>query len=382
MSAIRQPATVVPIRTDWVGLIKRLGPAFAARAAAHDATDAFVANNYAELKEHGVFTAAIPKEVGGGGADYVEVVEMLRELAHYCGSTALALSMHTHLVATAVWRWRREPQAVEHLLRRVVDERLVLISTGGSDWINGSGTAERVEGGWRITGRKIFGSGVPAGDLLVTGAVYDDPVDGPAVLHFSLPLTADGVEILDTWHVMGMRATGSHDVAINGAFVADGAISARRPQGKWHPLIHTVVLVVFPLVYGVYLGIAEAARELAVARARRKSADPDLCYLVGEMEDALATARLAHADMVAVATALDPGVEASNRMMIGRNLVAGGTLRTVEKAMEIVGGAALYRDVGLERLFRDVQGARYHPLQEKRQHWFAGRVALGLDIDC
>jgi len=382
MSAIGKLAAAVPSRTDWVGLISQLGPAFAARAAAHDATDAFVANNYAELKEHGVFTAAVPKELGGGGADYVDVVGMLRELAHYCGSTALALSMHTHLVATAVWRWHREPQAAERLLRRVVDEGLVLISTGGSDWINSSGTAERVEGGWRITGRKIFGSGVPAGDVLVTGAVYDDPVDGATVLHFSLPLTADGVEILDTWHVMGMRATGSHDVAINGAFVPDGAISARRPQGKWHPLIHTVVLVAFPLIYGVYLGIAEAARELAVARARRKSADPDLCYLVGEMENALATARLAHADMVAAATALEPGVEASNRMMIGRNLVAGGALRSVEKAMEIVGGAALYRDVGLERLFRDVQGARYHPLQEKRQHRFAGRVALGLDIDC
>src|SRR5262249_48829313 len=160
---------------------------------------------------------------------------------HYCGSTALALAMHTHLVAMVAWRWRREPEAVEGMLRRVVRENLVLISTGASDWLTGTGKAERVDGGWRISGRKIFRSGVPAGDLLVTSAVYDDPDSGPTVMHFPLPLTAPGVEILDTWHVMGMRATGSHDVSIEGAFVPDSAVSVRRPQGKWHPFFHLAV---------------------------------------------------------------------------------------------------------------------------------------------
>lgn len=307
MSAIRQSAASSEPRTDWIGVIRELGPRFAARAAEHDVDDRFVAENYAELKARGVFAAAIPAELGGGGASYAEVCGMLRELAHYCGSTALALAMHTHLVATPVWRWHREPQAVEGLLRRVAAERLVLVSTGASDWLDGSGRAERVEGGWRISGRKIFGSGVPAGGALITGAVYDDPESGPTVLHFPLPLTAAGVEILDTWHVMGMRATGSHDVAIDGAFVPEAAVSARRPQGKWHPLIHLVSMIAFPIIYGVYLGIAEAARDLAIERARRKSGDPDLGYLVGEMENALAAARLAHADMVTAACTLEPG---------------------------------------------------------------------------
>jgi acyl-CoA dehydrogenase len=56
-------------------------------------------------------------------------------------------------------------------------------------------------------------------------------------------------------------------------------------------------------------------------------------------------------------------------------------MRTVEKAMEVAGGSALFRANGLERLWRDVQGARYHPLQEKRQLAFTGRATLGLDID-
>src|SRR5690242_20129638 len=176
---------------DWVALMREIGPRFASRCAEHDANEAFVAQNYQELKARGVFTAGIPAELGGGGASHAELCAMLRALAPYCASTALALAMHTHAVATPTWRWRREPQAVEKLLRRIVDDGLVLVSSGGSDWIGGSGVAERAEGGWRITARKIFASGVPAGDLLMTGAVHDDPENGPTVLHFPIQLRSD-----------------------------------------------------------------------------------------------------------------------------------------------------------------------------------------------
>jgi len=382
MSALRQNQPVAPTGMDAIALVNELGPRFAARAAEHDATDTFVAENYAELKERGVFAVGIPAELGGGGATYPQICEMLRGLAQYCSSTALALAMHTHLVAAIVWRWRRDPQAVEPFLRRVASERLVLISTGASDWLNGSGKAERVDGGWRVDARKIFGSGVPAGDFLITGAVWDDPEAGATVLHFPLSLKADDVRILDTWYVLGMRGTGSHDVAIENAFVPDTAISARRPQGKWHPIMHVAVANAFPIVYAVYLGIAKAARDLAIRRTRERGRNnADICYLVGELENELATARLAHADMVEAGATAEPGPETTNRIMIGRALVGRASIRTVEKAIEVMGGAALYRNVGLERLFRDVQGARYHPLQEKAQHRYAGCMALGLDID-
>ena len=205
MSAVRQNPSSTRSGLDLIALISELGPRFAARAAEHDASESFVAENYAELKECDVFAAGIPGELGGGGAPYPEVCDALRVLAQYCSSTALALAMHTHLVAAIVWRWRRDPQAVEAFLRRVVNERLVLISTGASDWLNGTGEAERVEGGWRVNARKIFGSGVPAGDFLMTGPVCNDPEAGATVLHFPLSLKAAGVRVLDTWHVLGMR---------------------------------------------------------------------------------------------------------------------------------------------------------------------------------
>lgn len=200
--------------TDWMAMARDVGPAFAARAADLDERDAFVAENYAELQAHRFFSAGVPAELGGGGASHPELCAMLRELARHCGSTALALSMHTHLLAFAVWRWR-QGEPVEPLLRRVAQEQIVLVSTGASDWLDSSGTADKVEGGYRVTGCKIFGSGSPAGTLLVTSAVYDDPAAGPTVLHFPVPLAAEGVTVLNNWRTLGMRATGSHDVLLD-----------------------------------------------------------------------------------------------------------------------------------------------------------------------
>ncbi len=373
--------TAQAVRTDWVGLADELGTRFAVRAGQHDAEDAFVHENYAELKVRRVFSAGVPAELGGGGATFPELCAMLRMLARHCPSTALALSMHTHNVATTAWRWRHESAPVESVLRRVAAEELILVSSGGSDWLAGSGTAERVEGGYRITARKIFSSGSPGGDMLMTSAVYEDPEAGPTVLHFPVSLHGQGVRILDTWHTLGMRGTGSHDVQFDGVFVPEKAVGVRRPKGRWHPLFHLISMLALPLIYSVYVGIAEAARDLSVQEARGKREDPHLPYLVGELENELATARMALQHMIDTASRETPGPATTNTIVVGRTLAGRAALRTVEKAMEVAGGRAFYRTCAIERMFRDVQGARYHPLQEKVQLRYTGRLALGLDID-
>jgi alkylation response protein AidB-like acyl-CoA dehydrogenase len=372
------PAT----RTDWIAVARDLAPAFAARAAAHDAEDRFVSENYADLKARRVFSAAVPAELGGGGAAYPELAAMLRELARACGSTALALSMHTHLLATAVWRLR-QGQAVEPLLRRVAAEQIVLVSTGASDWLESSGRAVRVEGGYRVTGRKVFGSGSPAGTLLITSAVLEDP-DAPdvvpTVLHFPVPLNAEGVTIKDTWRTMGMRATGSNDVLLENVFVPEAAVSLRRQRGAWHPFYEVVVTVAMPLIMSVYLGVAEAACDLALGMARKKSGDPNLPYLVGEMDNALVSAQLAVQSMVELAGdyGSTASIQTANAVLIRKTLAARACIEATEKALEVAGGGGFFRAAGLERLLRDVHGAQFHPLQEKRQHLFTGRLALGL----
>src|SRR6188474_901407 len=182
-------------RFDQGAIARDLGPRFAARAAAHDATDGFVADNYRDLRERRVFSAGVPAELGGGGASHAELCEMVRALGQCCGSTALSLAMHTHQVAIAAFRWRHEAGAAEALLRRVAAEELVLVSSGGSDWLAGSGHAERVDGGYQVSGRKVFASGVPLGDLFMTMAIHDDPAAGPTVLHFAIPLDAPGIAV-------------------------------------------------------------------------------------------------------------------------------------------------------------------------------------------
>jgi len=291
---------------DWVSRARRIARAIGANAAQHDADESFVAPSYAMLRESGFLSALVPSELGGDGAGFGEMCSAIRALGEACGSTALAFSMHAHLVATAAWRWRHQNAPTDGLLKRVAAEGLVLVSSGGSDWLTGSGTAVKVEGGFAVSGRKIFSSGSPAGDLLMTSAVYDDPAAGATVLHFALPLKAKGVTILDTWHTLGMRGTGSHDVELKDVFIADGAVSGRRPQGKWHPLFHTISMIAFPLIYSAYVGIADGARATALTMAAKKAGEPQVPLLAGAMENAFASAEMALERMIATAETAKP----------------------------------------------------------------------------
>ena len=376
------PVFAAPITTaDWADRAGRIADAIAVHAATHDADDSFVEEAYALLKAEGFFKALVPVEFGGGGAEVSEICQVIRRLGAACGSTALAFAMHSHLVAVAAWRWKHQGAPTEGLLKRVAAEDLVLVSSGGSDWLDSGGVATRVDGGFTISARKPFSSGSPAGDLLSTSAVWNDPDGGPTVLHFAVSLKAPGVSLMDTWHTLGMRGTGSHDIVLSDVFVPDAAIAGRRPQGPWHPLFHAISMIAFALIYSAYVGVAEGARATALTLARRKGEDEALLLLVGEMENAFATAEMALERMILLAETGTPGPDATSRAMIGRTLVGRAAIATVERAMEVAGGAAFYRATGLERAFRDIQGARFHPLQEKPQQRYTGRLALGWDID-
>jgi alkylation response protein AidB-like acyl-CoA dehydrogenase len=375
-------AQLKPVKQDFVAIARRLGEGFAKNSAEADATDSFIAANYPPMKEAGLISAGVPTELGGGGALVDELCAMLRELAHHCGSTALALSMHTHQVAIPAWRWRHQKATpVEPLLKRVAAERIVLLTSGGSDWIPGTGKAEKVEGGFRVTARKIFSSGAPIGDLLMTAAVLEEPGQPAQVLHFGIPMSSPNVKILETWKAHGMRATGSHDIMIDGHVVPEAAVALRRPAGEWHMIFHVTVMLAFPLIYAAYLGVAESARDIAVSLAKKRRQDRHIVELAGRMDTELRAAQWAHAAMVQCALKGEPGPATVNEIMIGRHLVARHSIAATELAMETAGGQGFYRSQGLERRFRDIQGARYHPMQQGPQAEFAGAIALGLPTE-
>ncbi|HEX6659778.1 MAG TPA: acyl-CoA dehydrogenase family protein, partial [Ilumatobacter sp.] len=260
------------------------GPVLAEHAARHDKDGTWVAESFQHVKESGLLTIAVPTELGGEGATIREVSMVQRELAKYCGSTALASSMHQHVTAFTAWRYRRGLPGAEATLRRVVDDGIVLVSTGGGDFTRPRGEAVKVDGGYKVSGRKMFASQSPAGDVLSTMFVYDDPERGKRVLNMAVPVKADGVTVHDNWDTLGMRGTGSNDVTLENVFVPDDRIVADRPYDVLDPPLQVIASIAFSIILGVYLGVAESARDYAIASVS-KPTDPSVQRQVGLMNN-------------------------------------------------------------------------------------------------
>jgi acyl-CoA dehydrogenase len=368
------------LTADWKNVLATLAPAFSERSATYDNNDEFVGQNYAEMRVSKLFSILVPQELGGSGLLYSEACDLLRSLAHCCGSTALAFSMHQHAVAMALWNYGHgEPG--EKLLRAVGEGEKVLVSTGATDWLTSSGELKRCDGGYRFTARKPFASGCVAGDFLVTSGQYDDPEAGRQVLHFSVSMAADGVSIDPVWQTMGMRGTGSHTVVLDNVFVPEEAITLRRPCGEYHPVWNVILTVALPMFCSVYVGMAEAAAQKAVAFVSAKGDDGVNAAVVGEMLTDLTTAQIALESMVANVNELDlePGIEDANRALIRKTIIGEAVKRTTDLALEATGGAGYFRRLGLERILRDAQAVQFHPMPARKQHRFSGRLAIGLD---
>ena len=112
---------------DWVGIARQVGDRFAARAAQHDRDGAFVAENYADLKDQRLFSAGIPAELGGGDATHAEVCEIVRELGGHCGSTGLSFAMHSHPVCVNVFKHLRSDEKATTALGKIAANELVII---------------------------------------------------------------------------------------------------------------------------------------------------------------------------------------------------------------------------------------------------------------
>jgi alkylation response protein AidB-like acyl-CoA dehydrogenase len=366
-------------RPDFKKTIEELGPLFAEGAAEHDEEDRFVADHFAVLRERKIFSATVPKELGGGGVSHREMAWGLRSLARHSGSTALSLSMHQHLVAAQVWNHLHGKPA--KILEKVVAEELVLVSTGANDWLSSSGTLTKVDGGYRLNAIKAFASGAPAGNFLITSARYDDPEEGPQVFHFPVAMDAKGVSLKGDWRVLGMRATGSDTVVLEDVFIPEQSIALRRERGVFHPVWSVILTVAMPYIMSVYVGVAEAAAAIARERASKKADDPSTPYLLGEMQNHLVTAQMAVDSMIDIADdwKFDPTIETVSEILTRKTIAAKASIATAEKALEAAGGAGFFRKLGLERRLRDVHAGQFHPLSEKHQQLFTGRLSMGLD---
>jgi len=362
----------------WQQLAAELGAEFAKGAAAHDADNRFVADNYDMLRARGFFALAVPENLGGGGGDHATLCSVVREFGRHCGSTALSFSMHSHPVAVNVFKHLRGDDKATATLRRIADDELAIAGTGANDWLESSGEMIPVDGGYRVTARKHFVSGGPGAQVFVTSATLAGE-DGNEVLHFAIPFASDGVTRHDNWNTLGMRATGSNDVSLEDVFVPEAAVVARRPAGAWHPMWNVILPIAMPIIMSAYMGIADAA--LQIARAAAAKRPDELAGAFGEMQNRHTAAAIAHADMVRLGDnyAFAPGDELSSDILTRKTLLAEAARDTVELGAEIVGGAGFFKGHPMERLLRDVRASHFHPLPYRRQYRFSGRVGLGLD---
>jgi acyl-CoA dehydrogenase len=368
----------------FVPLARELGERFSAFSVEHDREGTFVHEAFEILRDEGYLALAVPRELGGMGATIGEVAAAQAEMARHCASTALAVSMHLHITLFGTWRYRREMPGAEALLRRVVDDRIVLVSTGGSDFTRPNGTARRVDGGYLVSGHKIFASQVPVGDVFSTMFTFEDPDDGRQVLSMGIPVSAEGITVLDTWDAMGMRGTGSHDVEMTDVFVSDAQVMSKRPWGVIDPPLMTIITHAMPPVAAVYMGVAEGARDRVIERVSdgSKALDPIVQRLVGLMDYKTRVARWSLFSAIEE-NGDDPEPSMANvvRSMQAKRVVAEESTATCDLALQAVGGAGYYRNAGFEQAVRDVRGVQFHPFTPELTLVHAGKVALGQPAD-
>lgn len=377
--------TLTSSPTSTQSLVERvaaIGPAIAAESARHDRDGTFVDEAFDLLRADGLLAAAVPTELGGGGATIREIAAMQQELGRYCGSTALSSAMHQHVTAFTAWRYRKGMPGAEPTLRRIAEEGIVLVSTGGGDFTSPRGTATKVDGGYRVNGTKLFASQGPVGAAMSTMFVYDDPEQGRRVLNMSVPLTGDGITVVDNWDTLGMRGTGSGDIVVNDVFVPDERLLANRPYGTIDGPLQVILSISMPIISAAYLGVARSAMEAAVSASATKAHDPIVQRQIGVMAHRIQVAQWAlDRALDTVGDFPDPSEDRMMAALTAKREVVGAAQEVVDLAMDVASGAAFRKGSVIERAYRDVRAAAFHPLTPEQTLRRAGQLALGVPTD-
>ena len=376
----------------FIDLAAELADDFAARAAQHDEEASFPYENYARLRESGYTVLTIPEELGGLGASLLERVKAQERLAQGCGATALAINMHFNTMGLMIDLYRKfKPRNVEEKLRAIATGRLICGGSGSEPdnavySLRPRTTARRVDGGFIVNGRKIFGTQSVVMDYFFAQALWQEAPERPAILTFFIrPHETPGLAFKDDWHVMGMRATASRSSELKDAFVPDDAVVAQYPAGRTVRV--TKMFAKAPFSIGApYIGIAVAARNFVVDFMRDRprfphkhpmSHLPSVYNKVGEMDMLIEGAR-AVMWKAAAEVDRDETHNWSRKAVAARMIAIENSVRVVDLALRAVGGSSYFKRLPLERLFRDVRAGIYHPFDSDETLELLGKTAFGL----
>ena len=290
--AASSPRPVKPVLTEE--MLAR----FASRAAAYDRENRFIDEDFEDLRTAKYLLLPLPTEFGGAGMTLAEVCREQRRLAYHAPATALAVNMHLYWLGVAADLWRRGDASLEWILREAAAGEIFAAghAESGNDIpvLLSTTSAERVEGGYRFTGHKHFGSLTPVWTRFGLHGMDTSNPDQPKIVHAFMPRDASGYKIKETWDVLGMRATRSDDTVLENVFIPDRYIVRVVPPGGAG--IDSFILAVFAwalMGFGnVYYGLAKRALDQSIASVKSKGSlaltrsmayHPEIQHAIAEM---------------------------------------------------------------------------------------------------
>ena len=384
-----------------VTIAEQLSHELAARAAEHDRDGTYPFEAIDALKAAGYFAAPVPVELGGLGVTSAhDLVVASSRLARGDASVAIGVNMHVvavlnmarrRAVAVAAGQERRA-RGFASSLEQIVRNGVVLaaaISERGQDLTRPTTLATRTDAGWRIDGHKLFCTMSPAATDLYVAVTYADDEGAERYAYAMVPTDTPGVVVHDDWDALGMRASGSNSVSLEGAELPESAVRGGFPVGDVLPYMER------NLVAGLFhaaasLGIAESAD--AIARqglAGRINGDARPRMHVAENAIDLAASRgvLSRAvTLIDEHRAANPASDGSAdelaalfaEAQAAKAFVNEAATRIVDRALALSGGAGYVNGSPLARAYRDVKaGSFMHPLGANRAYDYLGHVALG-----
>jgi alkylation response protein AidB-like acyl-CoA dehydrogenase len=342
---------------------------FVQRAAQHDREASFPTENYRDLREAGLLAICVPRSYGGLGADYLTYALAAAEIARSCGATALTWNMH---VCSTLWagpladdldmdpatRAEHERRRALHF-RRIVNDGAVYAQPFSEGNASALGTmpfgtvAKPVEGGWLVTGRKVFASLSGHADyygVLCTERAEEERASRRNTLYLAIPASAAGVAVIGAWDPLGMRATVSRTLQFSDVFVEHDA--ALMPRGLYFQAASRwphMFLTLSP----TYLGLAQAAYDFTVGYlrgGRRSSVMKQLA--VAEMRVKLEQAKALWFQAVSEAH-VDPTPEQRLRAYAAQFTTMETANDLARLAIRTCGGHSMLKTLPLERIYRD-----------------------------
>jgi alkylation response protein AidB-like acyl-CoA dehydrogenase len=346
---------------------RELAADFATRAAQHDREASNPVENYQALRDAGFYGLNVPTELGGAGAGLLGYSLAAEQLAQGCASTALSFNMHLSIVGPLMESPLVATSTKKRLADLVVHDKRLIAGNYSEPTTSGLvGTpvpltrARRVDGGYRITGRKAFASMVDAADYTAVLAYPDESTLPTAAMILLVPRGAAGRRIDRVWDTLGMRATRSDSMLLDDCFVpdeslmvrADDIVPFRRDSANWSWASYTAV----------YLGVGVAAYRTLIDTVRRRTPPgftqslayhPDVRRHVAAMSVDLEAARLLTYHSAWLSDTEGPTPAALAAMYRAKYFVGEAVTRITRTAMTLGGAHALFKTSPLERLFRD-----------------------------